>query len=145
MRKGHLCSHGLLFFLAESSLGSKAQARTDNQPIQLRVQKRQGMNIMDAVSTVKTLERFMWSGARKSSKGQYTQVYHFNSKAEATQYLRTAHPETWDKTSVITVSFYLDNALRAPLIIPRKVYPHAHQSAILSAHLNELTVVHPRM
>ena len=93
-------------------------------------EKRQAMNIMDAVSTVDTLDRFVWSGlsaAKKWSKGKYTQVYHFDSKAEATEYLKMTYPETWAKTSVIMVGFYLENALRAPLIIPRKVGVHAWQ------------------
>jgi hypothetical protein len=80
-----------------------------------------GMNIMDAVSTVKTVGHFVWSGisaATKWSRGKYTQVYHFDSKVEAIEVFRTTYPETRATTSVIMVRFYLENALRAPLIIP---------------------------
>ena len=96
-------------------------------------EKRQGMNIMDAVSTVKTLERFVWSGlsaAKRWSKGKYTQVYHFDSKAEVTEYLKTTYPKTWAKTSVIMVGFYLENALRVPLVIPQKVGLHSRRSKL---------------
>jgi hypothetical protein len=45
---------------------------------------KQGKNIADAVATVKDLEMFIWSTlshSSKWSKGKYTGVYHFDSKA----------------------------------------------------------------
>jgi hypothetical protein len=99
-------------------------------------EKRQAMNVMDAVSKADTLERFVWSGlsaAKRWSQGKYAQVYHFDSKAEATEYLRATYPETWAKTSVVLVGFYLENALRVPPIIPRRVGLHTRRSKNLSA------------
>lgn len=52
---------------------------------------------MDAVSIVKTPERFVSSGlsaVKKWSKGQYSKVYHFDSKAKATKSVKTTYPET---------------------------------------------------
>lgn len=86
-------------------------------------EKRQGITIMDAVSIVKPLERFVssrLSAVKKWSRGKYSKVYHFDSKAEATEFVKTTYPETWAKTSVIMVGFYLENTRRDPLLIPRK-------------------------
>jgi hypothetical protein len=44
---------------------------------------------MGAVSTLQTLERFVWSSLPAAKTWSKTQVYHLDSKAEATEYLKT--------------------------------------------------------
>jgi len=84
----------------------------------------QAKGIMDAAAKVNVLERFIWSGLsapKKISGGKYTWVYHFDSKAEATEYLRETYPELWKRTSVIQVGFYAENHSTHPFMRPEKV------------------------
>jgi NmrA-like family len=84
----------------------------------------QAKNIFDAASKITTLERLIWSSlssAKKWSKGKYTWVYHFDSKADAAEYGRVAYPDLWKKTSIIQVGFYLSNFLINALTQPRRV------------------------
>jgi NmrA-like family len=83
----------------------------------------QAKNIMDAVAKVEPLERFVWSGlsaAKKWSKGKYTWIYHFDGKADATEYVKQTYPALWKLTSVIQVGAYLENHLRLPGFVPQK-------------------------
>lgn len=128
-------------FMDPASRLKLKSAQTINQ-FAFEHEYRQGMNIMDAVSTVKKLERFVWSGlsaAKKWSKGKYNHIYHYDSKAAATEYLKTTYPQTWAKTSVIMVGFYLENALRAPLVIPQKVPPLYSQQSTFWRSTRTLT------
>ena len=84
----------------------------------------QGINVFDAAAQTKGLQRLIFSSlsnATKWSKGKYTHVYHFDSKARAAEYGRDMYPELWKKTSVIQVGFYLSNILLSPFMQPRKV------------------------
>ncbi|KAI9038423.1 NmrA/HSCARG family protein [Aspergillus affinis] len=59
-------------------------------------------NIIDAAAKVPNLERFIFSSlsdATKWSKGVYTHVYHFDSKAKAAEYGRETYPDLWAKTT----------------------------------------------
>ncbi|KAJ0418798.1 hypothetical protein BJY00DRAFT_302613 [Aspergillus carlsbadensis] len=69
-------------------------------------------NIIDAAARVSTLERFVLSSlsdATKWSKGVYTHVYHFDSKAKAAEYGRETFPELWAKTSIFQAGLFLSN------------------------------------
>lgn len=80
-------------------------------------------NMIDAVSKVASLERFIWSGlaaVKKISKGKYSYVYHFDSKADATEYIKETYPALWEKTSVIQVGAYLSNHIEMPGLLPQK-------------------------
>jgi NmrA-like family len=84
----------------------------------------QAKNIFDVASKISTLERLIWSSlssVKKWSKGKYTWVYHFDSKADAAEYGRTAYPDLWKRTSIIQVGFYLSNFLINALTQPRRV------------------------
>lgn len=83
----------------------------------------QAKNIIDAVAKVASMDRFVWSGlsaAKKWSKGKYTGVYHFDSKADATEYIKETYPELWKVTSVIQVGAYLSNHQQFPGFIPQR-------------------------
>lgn len=72
----------------------------------------QNRNIIDAAAKVSTLERFIFSSmpnTNKLSGGKYAHVYHFDGKAIAEEYGRSAHPKLWEKTSVLYAGYYLEN------------------------------------
>ena len=88
----------------------------------------QAKAIIDAAAKVDVdeggLQRLIWSGlsaAKKWSKGKYTWVYHFDSKADATEYIEKEQPELWKKTSVIQVGGYASNHMGSSFSAPRKV------------------------
>ena len=77
---------------------------------ELEVQR--GKNIALAAAGVDTLERFVFSSlsdAKKWSKGKYTRVYHFESKAKVVEYIMDELPELDKKTSFVQVGWYLAN------------------------------------
>lgn len=83
----------------------------------------QAKNIIDAAAQIPTLTHFIWSGlssAKKWSKGKCTWVYHFDSKADATAYIKDTHPALWAKTSVFMMGQYLSNHLLLPFLRPQK-------------------------
>jgi hypothetical protein len=82
------------------------------------IEVQRGKNIVDAVSQVfdeegSVLERFIFStlpGFKEQSKGKYTYVYHFDSKAVVTGYLKKK--DLWEKSSLLNMGFYADNLIR---------------------------------
>ncbi|RYO84003.1 hypothetical protein DL766_001869 [Monosporascus sp. MC13-8B] len=80
-------------------------------------------NVIDAAAKVPTLERFILSSlsnATKWSKGKYTHVYHFDSKANAEDYGREKYPDLWEKTSIFQAGLFLSNYVTNPSIQPIK-------------------------
>jgi hypothetical protein len=58
------------------------------------------------------LDLFIWSTlshASKWSKGKYTKVYHFDTKAAVVSYLEEKHPEVWKKTSLLEMGIFATN------------------------------------
>ena len=81
-------------------------------------------NVIDVAANVPTLERLVISSlpnVTKLSGGKYTQVYHFDSKANAVEYGREAHPDLWAKTSVLMMGYFLSNLIALPMGRPVKV------------------------
>ena len=84
----------------------------------------QGKNVFDSAARTVGLQRLVFSAlshASRWSRGKYTHVHHFDSKAEAVEYGRTKHPELWSKTSVIQIGYYLSSLLSSPMNRPTKV------------------------
>ncbi|KAK5052740.1 hypothetical protein LTR84_002606 [Exophiala bonariae] len=82
-----------------------------------------GKNVFDAASQTAGLERLIFShlsDATKWSKGKYKQIYHFDSKAHAVEYAKAKYPDLWEKTSLLTLGYFLSNFLDSPFLIPRK-------------------------
>ncbi|KAI9737477.1 MAG: hypothetical protein M1834_009632 [Cirrosporium novae-zelandiae] len=82
-------------------------------------------NIMDAAATIVDagLERFIWSGlsqTSKWSKGKYTWNYHFDGKAEATEYMKEKLPNLAAKASIIQIGFYASNMKLFESFRPKK-------------------------
>lgn len=72
----------------------------------------QGKNIAKAAATVEGLERFILSALSNSkhwSKGKYTWVYHFDSKATVVDYIKKELPELAAKMSVLQMGMFMTN------------------------------------
>lgn len=73
----------------------------------------QGNNIVRAAAKhVATLDRLVFStlsDASKWSNGEIQELYHFNSAAETTRYLKTEFPELAKKTSYLQLGNFLTN------------------------------------
>jgi hypothetical protein len=73
---------------------------------------KQGKNIADAVAAVHTLELFIWSTlshASRWSKGKYTGVYHFDSKAAVVEYINEKYPKVTKKMSLLQMGLFITN------------------------------------
>ncbi|KAH8169126.1 nmrA-like family protein [Sarocladium implicatum] len=74
---------------------------------------RHGKNIADAVASVADkLDLFVWSSlshATKWSKGKYTGVWHFNSKAHVADYIHEQRPQLASKMSIIQMGLFATN------------------------------------
>ncbi|KAK9320089.1 NmrA-like family domain-containing protein 1 [Lipomyces orientalis] len=89
------------------------------------VEVQHGKNIADAVATIadSTLETYVWSSlshAAKWSRGKYTWVYHFDSKAAVYEYILATHAGLAKKTSTVQIGWYADNWKKIAQVAPRK-------------------------
>ena len=92
----------------------------------------QGKNIADAAATVDSLERFVFSSLSKTkywSKGKFTHVYHFDSKAEVVDYIKQELPKLWEKTSIFQPAMFMTNWTNG--LKPTKVGGHMKHSTIV--------------
>ncbi|KAF7956138.1 hypothetical protein EAE96_005058 [Botrytis aclada] len=75
----------------------------------------QGINIAEAAaspSVLETLEYFIYSSlsdATKWSKGKYTTVYHFDSKAETIRQIQSRFPDLAARMSTLQMGYYVTN------------------------------------
>ena len=88
----------------------------------------QGKNVADAATTVENLDRFILSAVgdvKKLSKGKYTEVYHFDSKAQIVEYVRSKHPSLAVKMSVVQIGVYMSNwkLIGKPSKVPPSTLP----------------------
>ena len=78
-----------------------------------RIELQQGKNIADAAATVPELSRLVWSalpGVKKLSGGKYTQVFHFDAKAEIFEYMLETR-ELEGKASAVHMGAFVTNAI----------------------------------
>jgi hypothetical protein len=78
-----------------------------------RIELQQGKNIADAAATVPELERLVYSalpGVKQLSGGKYLQVFHFDAKAEAFEYM-LGLPALEGKASAVHMSAFVTNAV----------------------------------
>lgn len=84
------------------------------------------MNIAAAAadpSVLKTLERFVMSSlsdATKWSRGKYTKIYHFDSKAEMIRLTRSRHPDVAARMSTLQMGHYATNWKQLAKLAPQK-------------------------
>ncbi|KAH7409753.1 hypothetical protein BKA64DRAFT_571296 [Cadophora sp. MPI-SDFR-AT-0126] len=79
--------------------------------------------VIDAVAKVPSLERFILSSltnVTKWSRGKYTRVYHFDSKAKAADYGKEKYPDLWKKTSIFQAGMFLSSYVGNPIMKPVK-------------------------
>lgn len=106
---------------------ANASKPAQGEPLNLwaaRTEKQQLINAIDAASKVVSLERLVLSSLPNCSKwsnGKYTHVYHFDFKAQATEYARQTYPDMWAKTSVFQPGWFLSNYVNNPLVQARRV------------------------
>lgn len=100
------------FFQNYARLAQVSNTATGEYSYAIEVQR--GKHIVDAVQQVLedgTLERFIFStlpGFKKQSGGKYTHAYHFDSKAEISDYLKSKG-ELWARSSLLNMAFYSSN------------------------------------
>lgn len=78
-----------------------------------KIELQQGTNIAEAAATVQELDRLVWSalpGVKRLSEGKYTQVYHFDAKAEVFEYM-LGIPELKGKASAVHMGAFVTNAI----------------------------------
>ena len=93
----------------------------------------QGKKIAQAAATVEGLERFIFSSLSKSkywSKGKYTGVYHFDSKADVVDYIKQELPKLAEKMSVVQIGMFMTN-WKMSSVRPTKVSLRMTQSTLL--------------
>ncbi|KAG8673043.1 hypothetical protein FPOAC2_06467 [Fusarium poae] len=77
----------------------------------------QGRSIMDIAAELPHLEQLIWADlpdANKISDGVYPHVYHWQSKAAVSKYIREEKPELWKKTTSVLFPNYFENCLTQP-------------------------------
>ncbi|CAF3430413.1 unnamed protein product [Fusarium graminearum] len=77
----------------------------------------QGKSIMDIAAELPHLEQLIWADlpdANKISEGFYPHVYHWQSKAAVSKYIREEKPELWRKTTAVLFPNYFENCLTQP-------------------------------
>lgn len=88
---------------------------------------RHGINMAKAASkpeVLKTLTHYIWSctsSPRKWSNGKYNEIYHFESKATITGWIKGNTPELARRMSTVQVAFYASNVYTFQSMRPQKV------------------------
>jgi hypothetical protein len=80
-------------------------------------------NIINEAAKITSLERFVISSLPNVTKltgGKYTNVCHFDSKANAVEYGEQHQPDLWSKASVFLPGYFLNNFLDHPMSKPTK-------------------------
>ncbi|KAF5970912.1 hypothetical protein FCOIX_10135 [Fusarium coicis] len=80
-------------------------------------EEEQGKRIMDIAADLPHLEQIIWASlpdAKTISNGMYPHVYHWQSKAAVTDYIRMAKPALWKKTTAVLFPNYFENCLTQP-------------------------------
>jgi hypothetical protein len=78
-----------------------------------KIEFQQGKNIAEAAAVVSELERLVWSAlphVKRLSGGKYTQVYHFDAKAEVFEYMLQVR-ELEGKVSAAHMGAFMTNAI----------------------------------
>jgi len=78
-----------------------------------KIELQQGKNIADAAATVPELDRLVFSalpGVKQLSDGKFTQVFHFDAKAEAFEYMLSI-PALKGKASAVQMGAFVTNAI----------------------------------
>jgi len=95
------------------------------QSMSAEIETEQGKRIVNAAENVPQLEHFVWASlpdGKALSQGQFSNIFHWQSKADVAKYMRESKPELWSKTIEILFPNYMENCVtNAPVYLPVKV------------------------
>lgn len=95
------------------------------QSMSADVELEQGKSIAEIADVLPQLEHFVWASlpdGKALSKGKYSNIFHWQSKAALTEYLRSQKPTLWAKTIEILFPNYFENCVTNPrYYLPVKV------------------------
>lgn len=96
------------------------------QEMSFDVEYRQGKDIADIAASLPQLEHFVWAAlpdGKAISEGKFPHIYHWQSKAAVTDYIRESQPDLWAKTTAVLFPNYFENCkVRPHAYLPVKVY-----------------------
>lgn len=87
------------------------------QTMSAEIEEAQGRALIDFIATMPHLEHLIWASlpdARRISDGKFSNVFHWQSKAAVTSYIRDSKPEVWNKTTAVMFPNYFENCLTSP-------------------------------
>lgn len=87
------------------------------QEMSFDVEHGQGKAMANVAANLPQLENFIWAAlpdGRAISGGKYTNIYHWQSKAAVTDYIRESKPDLWAKTTTILFPNYFENCKTEP-------------------------------
>jgi len=97
------------------------------QSMSAEIETEQGKRIVNAAETVPQLEHFVWASlpdGKVLSQGDFSNIFHWQSKADVAKYMRDSKPELWSKTIEILFPNYMENCVtNAPVYLPVKASP----------------------
>jgi hypothetical protein len=95
------------------------------QSMSAEIETEQGKRIVNAAENVPQLEHFVWASlpdGKALSQGQFSNIFHWQSKADVAKYMRDSKPALWNKTIEILFPNYMENCVtNAPVYLPVKV------------------------
>lgn len=95
------------------------------QSMSASVEFEQGKRVAEIAATLPQLEHFVWASlpdGKGLSNGKYANIFHWQSKADVTKYIKESQPELWSKTIELLFPNYFENCLtNAPVYLPAKV------------------------
>ena len=107
------------------------------QSMSAEIETEQGKRIVNAAENVPQLEHFVWASlpdGKALSQGEFSNIFHWQSKADVAKYMRDSKPELWSKTIEILFPNYMENCVtNAPVYLPVKVSTHLSRCVALRA------------
>jgi predicted transcriptional regulator len=95
------------------------------QSMSAEIEFEQGKRIVEIAAALPDLEHFVWASlpdGKELSKGQFINIFHWQSKADLAKYIKSSKPGLWSKTIEILFPNYFENCVtNAPVYLPVKV------------------------
>jgi predicted transcriptional regulator len=95
------------------------------QSMSAEIEFEQGKRIVEIAAALPDLEHFVWASlpdGKELSKGQFINIFHWQSKADLAKYIKSSKPALWSKTIEIMFPNYFENCVtNAPVYLPVKV------------------------
>lgn len=95
------------------------------QSMSATIEFEQGKRIVDIAASLPQLEHFVWASlpdGKELSKGQFVNIFHWQSKADVAKYIKNSKPALWSKSIEILFPNYFENCVtNAPVYLPVKV------------------------